>query len=185
MRAALSRGESGTPTASLHQLNTILLEATAVTFPQKSKARADHRIDFGPIWQLRDTLRRHWRRDLQGLFRAWLMSHRLARMARDARRRHVELRRDRVSNILKATQTAAEEHLPHKVYQLVSQLKPWSPRPRPRLKSTHGELLTASGEHERLLSCCRETFAPMLPALALLASTCQLLTGRSTWARHV
>ena len=47
--------------------------------------------------------------------------------------------------------------------QLVSQLKPWCPRPRPRLKSKQGELLTATGEHDRLISYCQETFAPALP----------------------
>ena len=163
VRTALSREESCAPTAALHKLNSILLEATAAIYPPKSRARVDHRLDFEPLWKLRDALRRHWRRDLQGLFKAWFLSHRLARLARDARRRHVELRRERVSNILQSTQAAAEEHMPHKVYQLVSQLKPWCPRPRPRLKSKQGELLTANGEHERLLSYCRETFAPALP----------------------
>ena len=163
VRTALSREESSTPTAALQKLNVILLEASAAIYPPKSKARGDRGLDFEPLWQIRDALRRHWRRDLQGLFKAWFLSRRLARLARDARRRHVELRRERVSNILQSTQAAADEHLPHKVYQLVSQLKPWCPRPRPRLKSKQGELLTANGEHDRLISYCQDTFAPALP----------------------
>ena len=163
VQAALSREGNSTPTAALHKLNAILLEASAAIYPPKSKASEDRRLDFEPLWKLRDALRRHWRRDLQGLFKAWFLSHRLAKLARDARRRHVELQRERVSNILQSTQAAADEHMPHKVYQLVSQLKPWCPRPRPRLKSKQGELLTATGEHDRLISYCQETFAPALP----------------------
>ena len=146
VQAALSREGNSTPAAALHKLNAILLEASAAIYPPKSKASEDRRLDFEPLWKLRDALRRHWRRDLQGLFKAWFLSHRLAKLARDARRRHVELQRERVSNILQSTQAAADERMPHKVYQLVSQLKPWCPRPRPRLNSY-----------------CQETFAPALP----------------------
>ena len=161
--AALPREGHNAPSAALQKLNSILLEASAAVYPPKSKAREESGLDFEPLWKLRDALRRHWRRDLQGLFKAWFLSHRLAKQTKDARRRHVELRRERVCNILQTTQAAADEHLPHRMYQLVSQLKPWCPRPRPRLKSKQGELLTAAGEHDRLISYCQETFAPALP----------------------
>ena len=160
---ALSGVEGCAPASALRQLNDILLEASARIYPSRPKAREAPQLDFEPLWKFRDALRRHWRRDLQGLFKAWILSHRLARLAKDARRKQVELRRDKVTNILQSTQTAADEHRPHKVYQLVSQLKPWCPRPRPRLKSKKGELLTARGERDRLISYCRETFAPDLP----------------------
>ena len=123
-QAALSREGDSTPTAALHRLNTVLLKASATIYPPRSKASEDRRLDFVPLWKLRDALRRHWRRDLQGLFQAWNLSHRLAKLARETRRRQVELRRERVSNILQSTQDAADAHMPHKVYQLVSQLKP-------------------------------------------------------------
>ena len=178
--AALPREGTAHLPLRCKKLNNILLEASAAIYPPKSKTSEDCRLDFEPLWKLRDALRRHWRRDLQGLFKAWFLSRRLAKQARDARRRHVELRRERVSNILQTTQAAADEHLPHKMYQMVSQLKPWCPKPRPRLKSKQGELLTAAGKHDRLIRYCQETFAPALPVPDLLASICQRLTGLST-----
>ena len=134
-----------------------------MTYPTNRRESEDPKLDFAPLWKLRDDLRRYWRRDLRGLFQAWQISHRLLKLSKDARRRQVELRREKVSKILHSTQTAADEHLPHKVYQLVSRLKPWCPRPRPRLKSKQGELLTAAEEHDRLIEYCQETFAPELP----------------------
>ena len=180
VQAALSREGNSTPAAALQKLNVILLEASAAICPTLSRASEARRLDFEPLWKLRDALRRHWRRDLPaGLFKAWFLSHRLAKLARDARRRHAELRRERVSNILQATQTAADEHMPRKVYQLVSQLKPWCPRPRPRLKSKQG---AATGEHDRLSATARKHL--LLHSLsrkrALPAFICQRLTGLST-----
>ena len=183
VQTALTREASCAPSDALRKLNSILLDATAAIYPPKTQARVVHRPDFEPLWKLRDALRRHWRRDLQGLFKAWYLSHRHARLARDARRRQVELRRERVSNILQSTQAAADEHMPRKVYQLVSQLKPWCPRPRPRLKSKQGELLTANGEHDRLVSYCRDTFAPALPVPAT-GSPC-LHMSSADWTKYL
>ena len=151
------------PVGALSQLNSVLLRATAETYPARPRKQDNRTSDYLPIWQLRDALRRHWRRDAAGLFRAWNMAARLARVARDARRRHTEWRREKVQHILQDTQSAADAHLPHQVYQLVKRLKPWHPRPAPRLKSKTGELLTTTGEHERLVEFCREIFAPKLP----------------------
>ena len=82
VQAALSREGNSTPAAALQKLNVILLEASAAIYPTKSRASEDCRLDFEPLWKLRDALRRHWRRDLQGLFKAWFLSHRLAKLAR-------------------------------------------------------------------------------------------------------
>ena len=163
VQTALAGGAAGTPAMALQQINTILLEATATVYPPKSRTRGSHQLDFAPIWKLRDTLRKHWRRDALGLFQAWKLAHQLTALAKEARSRHIALRREKVRNILQSAQDATEAHLPHRVYQLVSQLKPWTPRPRPRLKSEKGELLTAAGEHSRLLAYCKDTFAPALP----------------------
>ena len=163
VQTALAGGADGAPAMALQKINTILLEASATVYPPKSRTRGNHQLDFVPIWKLSDNLRKHWRRDALGLFQAWKLAHQLTTLAKEARSRHIALRRERVRNILQSTQDATEAHLPHKVYQLVSQLKPWNPRPRPRLKSENGELLTAAGEHSRLLAYCKDTFAPALP----------------------
>ena len=151
------------PAEALSQLNYVLHRATAETYPAHPRKQENRTSDYLPIWKLRDELRRRWRRDAAGLFQAWGAATRLAKVARDARRRNAEWRRDKVQRILQDTQSAAEAHLPHQVYQLVAKLKPWHPRPAPRLKSKTGELLTATGEHERLVEYCREIFAPELP----------------------
>ena len=121
---ALAQVPDTKPDAALANINKALLDASAAVYPSRPRARNNNQQDFLPIWQLRDVLRKHWRRDILGLFQAWKFSHKLARVAKDARSRHIAQRRERVSRILLATQEAADTHLPHKVYQLVSQLKP-------------------------------------------------------------
>ena len=120
------------PVEALSQLNSILHRATAETYPARPRKQDNRASDYLPIWKLRDELRRHWRRDAAGRFQAWGMATRLARVARDARRKSAEWRRDKVQRVL-------------------------------RLKSKKGELLTAAGEHDRLVAYCREIFAPELP----------------------
>ena len=171
------------PDAALKHINHVLLEASAAVYPSRPRTRNNNQPDFMPIWKLRDTLRKHWRRDVLGLFQAWKSSHQLARLARDARSKHIAQRREKVGHILQSTQEAADEHMPHEVYQLVSQLKPWSPRPRPRLKSKQGELLTATGEHQRLITYCKEGFAPALPVPE--AGPPKLLMTADTWAKYL
>ena len=155
VQTELAGGAAGTPAMALQQINTILIEASATVYPPKSRTRGSHQLNFAPIWKLRDNLRKHWRRDALGLFQAWKLAHQLTALAKEARSRHIALRREKVRNILQSAQDATEAHLPHRVYQLASQLKPWTPRPRPRLKSEKGELLTAAGEHSRLLAYCK------------------------------
>ena len=183
VRVALAQVPDTKPDAALANINKALLEASAAVYPSRPRARNNNQQDFLPIWQLRDVLRKHWRRDILGLFQAWKFSHKLARMAKDARSRHIAQRRERVSRILLATQEAADTHLPHKVYQLVSQLKPWSPRPRPRLKSKQGELLTAKGEHQRLVAYCKEVFAPALSVPE--AGPPKLLMTAEDWTKYL
>ena len=183
VRVALAQVPDTKPDAALANINKALLDASAAVYPSRPRARNNNQQDFLPIWQLRDVLRKHWRRDILGLFQAWKFSHKLARMAKDARSRHIAQRRERVSRILLATQEAADTHLPHKVYQLVSQLKPWSPRPRPRLKSKQGELLTAKGEHQRLVAYCKEVFAPALSVPE--AGPPKLLMTAEDWTKYL
>ena len=180
---ALAQVPDGRPDAALEGINKALLEATAAVYPSRPRARANNQQDYLPIWQLRDAFRKHWRRDILGLFQAWRLSHRLARMAKDARSKHIAQRRERVDRILHSTQEAADTHLPHKVYELVSQLKPWNPRPRPRLKSKQGELLTAKGEHQRLVTYCEEIFAPELPIPE--AGPPKLLLTAESWTKYL
>ena len=104
-------------------------------------------------------------------------------MAREARCKHIALRRERVGHILQSTQDAADAHMPHKVYQLVSQLKPWNPLPRPRLKSQKGELLTAAGEYKRLLTYCQEIFSPKIPIPE--TGPPKLLMTAATWTKYL
>ena len=174
VQAALAREADSAPGAALQKINTILLVASATVYPPRPQTR--DKPDFVPIWTLRDTLRRHWRRDAQGLFQAWKLSHLLARLAREARSKHIALCRERVGHILQSTQDAADAHMPHKVYQLVSQLKPW-------LKSQKGELLTAAGEHNRLLTYCKEIFSPELPIPE--TGPPKLLMTAATWTKYL
>ena len=96
VQAALAREAESAPGAALQKINTILLEASATVYPPRPQTRDNRQPDFVPIWTLRDTLRRHWRRDAQGLFQAWKLSHLLPRLARQARSKHIALRRERV-----------------------------------------------------------------------------------------
>ena len=183
VKTTLASVSGGTPAEALKQINTILIEASAAVYPPRPRTSDSRQPDFMPIWKLRDTLRKHWRRDTLGLFQAWKISHQLTRMAREARCKHIALRRERVGSILQSTQDAADAHMPHKVYQLVSQLKPWNPRPRPRLKSQKGELLTAAGEYKRLLTYCREIFSPKIPIPE--TGPPKLLMTAATWTKYL
>ena len=157
------------PDEALHTLNSIVLSAASRAFPRQAAPKRPTTVDFVPLWQLRASLRKHWRRDLQGIFKAWWLSHLHARKAAEARRTHVEAKRAHTRQLLGEAQQAQEAHLPHKVYQLVSRLKPWQPRTKPRLKSGQGELL--SNELKLLKNYCHEVFSPQvaIPAAGKLA----------------
>ena len=159
------------PDEALHTLNSIVLRAASRAFPRQAAPKRPTTVDFVPLWQLRASLRKHWRRDLQGLFKAWWLSHLHARKAAEARRTHVEAKRAHTRQLLGEAQQAQEAHLPHKVYQLVRRLKPWQPRTKPRLKSGQGELLSNEGELKLLKNYCHEVFSPQvaIPAAGKLA----------------
>ena len=150
------------PDEALQTLNSIVLRAASRAFPRQAAPKRSATVDFVPLWQLRASLRKHWRRDLQGIFEAWRLSHLHARMAAEARRTHVEAKRAYTRQLLGEAQQAQEAHLPHKVYQLVSRLKPWQPRTKPRLKSRQGELLSNEGELKLLKNYCHEVFSPQV-----------------------
>ena len=159
------------PDEALHTLNSIVLRAASRAFPRQAAPKRPTTVDFVPLWQLRASLRKHWRRDLQGIFKAWWLSHLHARKAAEARRTHVEAKRAHTRQLLGEAQQAQEAHLPHRVYQLVSRLKPWQPRTKPRLKSGQGELLSNEGELNLLKNYCHEVFSPQvaIPATGKLA----------------
>ena len=165
----------------LQTLNTIVLKAAQSAFPRQAASKCSQPVDFVPLWQLRSSLRRHWRRDLHGLFEAWRLSQLHGKVAAAARKTHVEAKRAHTRQLLGDTQQAQEAHLPHRVYQLVNRLKPWQPRTRPRLKSKQGELLSHEGELELLQSYCADMFAPQVPAPS--AGDLAFQTDADTWAK--
>ena len=77
------------PDATLQALNSIVINAAIRAFPRHSAPRSSQPVDFVPLWQLRSSLRRHWRRDLHGLFEAWRLSQLHGKTAAAARRTHV------------------------------------------------------------------------------------------------
>ena len=171
------------PDEALQTLNSIVLRAASRAFPRQAAPKRSTTVDFVPLWQLRTSLRKHWRRDLQGIFEAWRLSHLHARMAAAARRTHVEAKRAYTRQLLGEAQQAQEAHLPHKVYQLVSRLKPWQPRTKPRLKSKQGELLSNEGELKLLKNYCYEVFSPQvaIPTTGNLAFD----TDADNWTKHL
>ena len=169
------------PDATLQALNSIVINAAIRAFPRQSAPRSSQPVDFVPLWQLRSSLRRHWRRDLRGLFEAWRLSQLHGRTAAAARRTHVEAKRAYTQQILGEAQQAREAHLPHRVYQMVNRLKPWQPRTRPRLKSKQGELLSHEGELELLRSYCHKVFAPQVPIPS--AGGLAFNTDAGTWEK--
>ena len=163
VRSELAAMPSQDPDEALQTLNSIVLNAAIRAFPRQAAPKSSQPVDFVPLWQLRSSLRKHWRRDLQGLFEAWRLSQLHGKTAAAARRTHVEAKRAYTRQLLGEAQQAQEAHLPHRVYQLVNRLKPWQPRTRPRLKSKQGELLSHEGELELLRNYCHEVFAPQVP----------------------
>ena len=169
------------PDEALQTLNSIVLNAAIRAFPRQAAPKSSQPVDFVPLWQLRSSLRKHWRRDLQGLFEAWRLSQLHGKTAAAARRTHVEVKRAYTRQLLGEAQQAQEAHLPHRVYQIVNRLKPWQPRTRPRLKSKQGELLSHEGELELLRNYCREVFAPQVPVPS--AGGLAFHTDAGTWAK--
>ena len=169
------------PDATLQALNSIVINAAIRAFPRHSTPRRTQPVDFAPLWQLRSSLRKHWRRDLHGVFEAWRLSQLHGRTAAAARRKHVEAKRAYTRQILGEAQQAREAHLPHRMYQLVNRLKPWQPRTRPRLKSEQGELLSHEGELELLRGYCHKVFAPQVPIPS--AGGLAFNTDAGTWAK--
>ena len=66
------------------QINTVLLNCTVSLFPRASG----------------DGIRRHWRRDLLGLFDVWRRIHRLQKLAASLRQRSRMQKRERVDSLL-------------------------------------------------------------------------------------
>ena len=181
VRSELAAMPSQDPDEALQTLNSIVLKAAIRAFPRQAAPKSSQPVDFVPLWQLRSSLRKHWRRDLQGLFEAWRLSQLHGKTAAAARRTHVEAKRAYTRQLLGEAQQAQEAHLPHRVYQLVNRLKPWQPRTRPRLKSKQGELLSREGELELLRNYCHEVFAPQVPVPS--AGGLAFHTDAGTWAR--
>ena len=61
------------PDETLQTLNSIVLNAATRAFPRQAAPKSSPPVDFVPLWQLRSSLRKHWRRDLQGLFEATIL----------------------------------------------------------------------------------------------------------------
>ena len=177
VRSELAAMPSQDPDEALQTLNSIVLNAAIRAFPRQAAPKSSQPVDFVSLWQLRSSLRKHWRRDLQGLFEAWRLSQLHGKTAAAARRTHVEAKRAYTRQLLGEAQQAQEAHLPHRVYQLVNRLKPWQPRTRPRLKSKQGELLSHEGELELLRNYCHEVFAPQVPVLVIRMKPASLALG--------
>ena len=171
------------PDEALQTLNSIVLQAASRVFPKRAAPKRSTTVDFVPLWQLRASLRRLWRRDLQGVFEAWRLSQLHAKTAAAARRTHVEAKRAYTRQLLGEAQQTQEAHLPHKVYQLVNRLKPWQPRSKPRLKSQQGELLSNEGELQLLTKITATRFSHLrwrFPLRAALPLRRTLTTGSSS-----
>ena len=93
------------PDEALQTLNTIVLKAAQSAFPRQAASKCSQPVDFVPLWQLRSSLRRHWRRDLQGLFEAWRLSQLHGKVAAAARKTHVEAKRAHTRQLLGDTQS--------------------------------------------------------------------------------